>query len=260
MLRPLRPWGPITVSLGAMLLMACGGGRPAWVERQRALLDEDDVVGGAPAAPAQAAAAAMGAPVAARPITARDATQSRCVGFTPDGRAALVVREERQTDAKGQRITLTADVVAAGQEARLSPVALASFDPSESEDALLGDGLEALVGGQVPAVNAQIESAGLLGCQKAKDSDSGAGFQRKTRHLMAFPKGHATRIMVRDGGLFVAPEGRPARKVRPIAEGSGLELADAWFLSTQPHVVVMLTVGDRDRVHSELVFVGDVAP
>ena len=78
------------LSLTALLLVACGGGKPAWVERQRALLDEDDVVAG-PAAPVvEGATTGIAAPGAAPPLTAREASSNKCVGFTPARAAPLL--------------------------------------------------------------------------------------------------------------------------------------------------------------------------
>lgn len=244
----------LLITVGVLFLAACGSKRPGWADSNRDLLDEVELKAPGAAAPRGPKRFEAARPVI--PLTSQQAATRRCVGFTPDGSAALLIDELRTSGAQGEQVKIRAIVAKTpGASTSLVPMALAQFDPTQNEDALLGDGLEKLVEQHLEALNTQIATAALVGCQAAEDSDEGGGFKRKIKHLLAYPGGHATRIAIRDHGLYVSPEGQASRSVREIPEGSNLKLSEVYFLADKPNLVIVITEESRDGVRAEIVMV-----
>ncbi len=235
----------------ALLLVACGGGKPAWVDQQKDLLDTEEV------STREASEKVKHPPVrAANELDENEAATGRCVGISPDGASALVIVENRLRTPEGDRITLHAKVLGAAKEG-LQAMDLANYDPSQSEDSLLGDGLQQAVKGKLPELNAQV--GGLMGCLDARKAEAGkGGFRRKIPELMVYPKDVPTRLSIRDGALYLAPEGKAARPLKQLGEeAEKWRIAGAWFLPTANAVVVMINKSSALEQLNEAIFVGD---
>ena len=237
--------------VSALALTACGGSSRRGIAGQADLLaDEDEVatVAGAPQAP--------GVPEKAAALTAVVANKTGCVAFTPDGRGAYVVLEQRPPGEQGLRLKVQLAVAGDAEGHGLTAAELADFDLTTSEDAMLGDDVLRQIDEKLPDLNAQIDSKGLMACQAAPEIEMGAGgFRRKSKELMAFPMGKPTKISIRDGGLYLAPADDAARKIADASEeGVKYTLDGAWFLSTGPGVLMVLQQEAENGVKRDAYF------
>lgn len=240
----------------ALALAACGGGnRSGGVAGQADLLAEDDVVataaatGGLPAAP--------GVPGAARPVTPSEATQTRCLGFTPEG-AALLVLEERLPDEKGPT-RLVRTVAAFSGETDLPQVELARLAADEEDDdEMFGDEFEQRVAENLDPINAAITERALVACQAGVDLEMGAGgFRREVREMIAWPQGKAVKVTFREGSVFAAPADGAAQKLAdaPAEEGAEYKLTDLWFTTATPGAVAVISDASSEQARRVVVYI-----
>lgn len=248
------------LTLGAALTACGGGGKPGWVKHQQSLLDDDVPAALAKQPEARAEAPQEIAPPAdntgpALPIGAADAMRSRCIGFTPDGLAGLFITEDRNHSAEGTATRIDLKVGSTGDAKGLQPAVLAEHAEDSSTEDVLGDGLQAKLNEAMPALNQQIDAAGLVTCTEGQpEADGGGQFVRKTPVVIAWPGGKPTRVTVRDGGVFVQPEGGGAREVYKLPEGPAPKLAAVWYLPQGPNVGILLEWESVDARRTELVF------
>lgn len=247
---------PALLCAAALSLAACGGGaRKGGVAGQADLLAEDDVVatpattGGLPPAPA--------APGAAPVITPGEATQTRCLGFTREG-AAWVVLEERLPGQKGPtRVIRT--VVATDGQSDLPVVELGRLSPEEeSGDEMFGDELEQRIAENLDPINAAITERGLVACQSGVDLEMGAGgFRREVREMIAWPQGKPIKVTFREGSVFAAPADGAAKKLAdaPEEEGAEYKLTDLWFTTATPGAVAVISDASSEQARRMVVYI-----
>lgn len=248
-------WGLAMV--GLMGLAACGGKQSGAVAGQADLLAEDDVVatpvqkGGLPAAP--------GAPKAALPVTAAELTETRCLGFMPDGKGVFIALEERLPSEKGPVRVVRTVAAAPGAKHGLPQIELGRMSPEdESEDEMFGDGLELDISEHLDAVNRVIEGQKLLACQKGVDLEMGAGgFRRKVREMAAYPAGKPFKVSFRDGAVFAGPAEGAARQFAqaPEEEGAEYKLTDVWFTTKTPGIVAVISDASSEQARRVVVYI-----
>lgn len=246
---------PALICAAALALAACGGNRSAGVAGQADLLAEDDIVatpattGGLPAAP--------GAPGAARAITPAEATQTRCLGFTPDGVAWLVVEERLPGEKGATRVVRT--VAASTGESDLPAVELGRLEPDEeSSEEVFGDELESRIAENLDPINAAITERGLVACQAGVDLEMGAGgFRREAREMLAWPQGKPIKVTFREGSVFAAPADGAAQKLAdaPAEEGAEYKLTDLWFTTATPGAVAVISDASSEQAKRMVVYI-----
>ncbi|MCB9543764.1 MAG: hypothetical protein R3F65_28610 [bacterium] len=244
---------PALLCAAALTLAACGGNRSAGVAGQADLLAEDDVVatpattGGLPAAP--------GAPGPARAITPAEATQTRCLGFTPEGAAWLVVEERLPGEKGATRVVRT--VAAGGSD--LPAVELGRLAPDEeSGDAMFGDELESRIAENLDPINAAITERALVACQAGVDLEMGAGgFRREVREMIAWPQGKPIKVTFREGSVYAAPADGAAKKLAdaPDEEGAEYKLTDLWFSTATPGAVAVISDASSEQAKRVVVYI-----
>ncbi len=187
----------------AVTLVACGGGKPAWMKHQAKLLEDDHE-----AVDDGASAAKAAAPTGlATPIGPGDTTPPHCVGFRKDGAGALVVIGDDDGGARYLR--------AAAAGSGVEEVVLVKLAAANSEEAVFGDAQQASIDAAIPKINEQLKASSMRACTQA-EPPSGGGFRRTEAVLVAYPKGGAARISLRDGAVWVTPDGKGARSIRKI--------------------------------------------
>lgn len=197
------------VGLFAVGLLACGSSKPGWMKHQAKLLDdEEQVADGTGTTKAAAGAAATNA----APITAADTTPPHCVGFRADGTGALVIIGDDDGGARFLR--------AAAAGAGVDEVVMVKIEGADSEEAVFGSAQAESIEAALPQINAQREAAEMRACTRA-EAPSGGGFRRTERVVVAYPKNGAARVSLRDGAVWVTPDGKGARSIREIAAEEG---------------------------------------
>ncbi len=231
------------VGLFAVSLMACGSSKPGWMKHQAKLLDDEaEVADGAgktkAAAPAKEAAA----------IGHADTTPPHCVGFRSDGAGALVIIGD---DDGGGRF-LRAAAAGTGVE----EVMMVKLEGADSEEAVFGNAQEESINAALPKINAQREAAQMKACTQAEPPEGG-GFRRAESVVVAYPKGGAARISLRDGAVWVTPDGKGARSIRKIEakEGHVSRVEAVYYNGDLPGFAVVVVTEWGAAVKSELLWV-----
>ncbi len=242
---------------GMLALAACGGKQSGAVAGQADLLAEDDVVetpaqtGGLPPAP--------GAPKPAASVTAGELTETRCLGFMPDGGAVFVNLEEREAGEKGPTRVVRTMTVGPAADHGLPIEEIGRMAPDEeAEDEMFGDGLELEIGEHLEAINGAIAAKQLLACQSGADLEMGAGgFRRKVREVIAFPAGKPFKVTFRDGAVFAGPANGAAKQFAeaPSYEGAQFKLTDVWFTTKTPGLVAVISDASSEQAKRVVVHI-----
>lgn len=246
------------VLVGALALGGCGGKQSGAVLGQADLLAEDDVVdtpvekGGLPPPPE--------APAKAGSVTAGELTETRCLGFVPEGGAFLAL-EERHPGEKGPTRVVRTVAAGAPEGHGLPEMELGRMAPEdETEDEMFGDGLELSIGEHLDAVNGAITERGLWACQSGIELAMGAGgFRRKVREMAAFPGGEPYKVVFRDGAVFAGPADGASKEFgrAPDAgdEDAQFKLTDVWFTTLTPGIVAVISDASSEQAKRVVVFI-----
>ena len=243
---PTSTWGwgaRFVVVWGAMMLVACGGGKPAWMKHQAKLLDDDDAAAAGKDTKADPKAAA-----GAREMTEADTTPPYCVGFRKDGAGALVVIGDDDGGARFLR--------AAAGGTGVEEVTMVKLEAADSEEAVFGDAQQQSIEAALPQINAQVKAGEMQACTKA-EAPSGGGFRRSESVVVAHPKGGAARVSLRDGAVWVTPEGKGARSIKKVsAEDDRVWRIEAVYYNDSIESFAVVVVDELGAaIHSELLWV-----
>jgi hypothetical protein len=234
---------PVFALFLACFLMACGSSKPAWMKHQAKLLDDDEAVSAGKDTKAAASKAA-----AATDLGMADTTPPHCVGFRKDGAGALVVIGDDDGGARFLR--------AAAGGTGVTEVVMVQLEAADSEEAVFGDAQQASIEEALPKINAQVKDGEMQACATA-EAPSGGGFRRTEAVLVAYPRGGAARVSLRDGAVWVTPDGKGARSIRKISTGDDhvWRIDAVYYHEKLTNIAVVLVDEYGAAVKSELLWI-----